>query len=331
MRRRDFITLAGGMAAAWTAAAVAQKDAGPPLIAVLVPGPAESNTDRMAALRAGLDQTGLIEGRHYALTWRFGNGDFSLLPRLVKELDALKPRVIVASANAVSVVHQLLPDTPLVFTGFAADPIRLGLVQSYTRPGGNVTGNVMNAIGGEESLTEKRVGFFREMVPNLKRLGMIGVANGALSADEETALRGESARFGFAFARYTIRSLGDLDAAFSAALGDGVDALYISGEPLLFTNLDKVMTLMTASGKPGFGVYREWGRAGLLMSYSSDLTDGFRHAGIYAGKIVQGMKPADLPVEQASKFTLVVNARTAKQLGITVPTTLLALADEVIE
>jgi putative ABC transport system substrate-binding protein len=331
MRRRDFITLAGGTAAAWPLAALAQKDASLPLVAVLVPGTEESNPQRMAALRAGLKEAGLVEGSHYVLAIRYGNGVFSLLPQLVKELNALKPRVVVASANAVSVVHQLIPEAPLVFTGFAADPIGLGLVQSYTRPGGIATGNVMNAIGGEESLTEKRVGFFREMVPNLKRLGMIGVANGALSADEEKALRGESASFGFEFARYTIQSLDDLDGAFSTALRDSVDAFYISGEPLLFTNLKRVMALVAASGKPSFGVYPEWGRAGLLLSYSSDITDGFRHAGIYAGKIIQGMKPADLPVEQASKFTLVVNAGIAKQLGINVPATLLALADEVIE
>jgi putative ABC transport system substrate-binding protein len=331
MRRRDFIILAGGSAAAWPLAALAQNEASLPLVAVLVPGTEESNPERMAALRAGLEEAGLVEGSHYALALRFGDGDVSRLPQLVKELDILKPRVVVAAANAVGVVHKLLPEVPLVFTGFAADPIGLGLVQSYTRPGGIATGNVMNTIGGEESLTEKRVGFFKEMVPNLKRLGMIGVANGALSADEEKALRAESLGLGFAFASYTIQSLDDLDAAFAAALRDGVDAFYISGEPLLFTNLKRVMALVAASAKPSFGVYPEWGRAGLLLSYSSDITDGFRHAGIYAGKILQGMKPADLPVEQASKFTLVVNAGTAKQLGITVPPTLLALADEVIE
>lgn len=331
MRRRDFITLAGGTVTAWPLAAWAQKDMSLPLVAVLVPGTEASNTDRIAALRTGLKEAGLAEGRDYALAWRYGNGDVSLLPQLARELDALKPRVVVAAANAVSVARELMPEAPLVFTGFAADPVRLGLVQSYTRPGGIVTGNVMNAVGGEETLTEKRVGFFREMIPGLKRLAMIGVANGVLSADEEKALRSESASFGFEFKPYILQSLGDLEGAFATALRDGAGAFYISGEPLLFTNLEKVMAQVAASGKPGFGVYPEWGRAGLLMSYSSDITDGFRHAGIYAGKIIQGMKPADLPVEQASKFALVVNTRTARQLGIAVPATLLALADEVIE
>jgi len=158
-------------------------------VAVLFLGTEESNKGRMVALRAGLTEAGLVEGSQYALAIRFGDGDFSRLPQLAKELGALKPGLVVASANAVGVARQLVPEVPLVFTGFAADPIKLGLVRSYTRPGGMITGNVMNAIGGEESLTEKRIGFFREMVPNLTRLGMIGVANGLLSIEEESALR----------------------------------------------------------------------------------------------------------------------------------------------
>jgi putative tryptophan/tyrosine transport system substrate-binding protein len=330
MRRRDFIALVGGAVAAWPPAALAEK-ASPPLVGVLFPGTQESNKDRLVALRAGLQEAGLVEGSQYALAPRFGDGDFSRLPQLAKELGALKPGVMVASANAVGVVRKLLPETPLVFTGFAAAPVKLGLVQSYTRPGGIITGNVMNAIGGEESLTEKRIGFFREMVPNLTRLGMIGVANGLLSIEEESALRKASDHFGFKCVQYAIQSIDDIDEAFSSGVRDGVGAFYISGEPLLYTNIKKVMALVAASGKPSVGVYPEWGRTGLLMSYSSDLSDGFRHAGIYAARILQGTKAGDLPIEQASKFTLIVNARTAKQLGINVPQTLLTLADEVIE
>jgi putative ABC transport system substrate-binding protein len=330
MRRRDFIALVGGAVAAWPPAALGEK-ASLPLVGVLFPGTQESNKDRLVALRAGLLEAGLVEGSQYALAARFGDGDFSHLPQLAKELGALKPEVMVASANAVGVVRKLLPEAPLVFTGFAADPVKLGLVQSYTRPGGMITGNVMNAIGGEESLTEKRIGFFGEIVPNLTRLGMIGVANGLLSMEEESALRKASDHFGFKLVQYAIQSVDDLDEAFSSGVRDGVSAFYISGEPLLYTNIKKVMALVAASGKPSVGVYPEWGRSGLLMSYSSDLSDGFRHAGIYAARIIRGTKAGDLPIEQASKFTLVVNARTAKQLGINVPQTLLTLADEVIE
>jgi putative ABC transport system substrate-binding protein len=242
----------------------------------------------------------------------------------------------VAAANAAVVVHRELPGRPLVFTAIAIDPIAYGLAQSYTKPGGTATGNVMNAIGGEESLTTKRLGFFKELVPNIKRLGMIGSVwvprvQGTLSHQEEAALQKVSAQMGFDFENYAINTLDDLEQAFSKALADGIEAFYISGEPLLFQNMSRVMSYIVAAGKPTLGVYPEWGRNGLLLTYSTDPVDGFRRAGAYAAKIIQGAKPGDLPIEQASKFTLVLNLKTAKQLGIGVPPPLLSLADEVIE
>lgn len=231
MRRRDFMTLAGVAAATWPLDALAGTNAALPLVAALFPGTEAFNKERIAALRTGLKQAGLVEGQ-YALQVRFGDGDFSRLPQLAQELNALKPLVFVATANAVGVVRHVTPETPLVFTAFAADPVGLGLVQSYTRPGGIITGNVMNAVGGEQSLTAKRIGFFKEMVPNLTRLGMIGVANGLLSVVEENALRSASAHFEFEFVNYAIQSSDDLDGAFASGLRDGVGAFYISGEPL---------------------------------------------------------------------------------------------------
>jgi len=196
----------------------------------------------------------------------------------------------------------------------------------------------MNAVGGEETMTQKRVGFFKELVPGLTRLGMIArsplpnnsVLNG-LPTQEENALRKVGAQFGFEFTRYNSGTPDELDSSFASALRDNVSALYISGAPGLFANMSRVISLVTASGKPSFGPYPDWGRAGLLLSYSSDLVDGFRQAGIYAGKILNGAKPGDLPILQADKFTLVINMKTAKSLGIVVPSTLLAVADEVIE
>jgi putative ABC transport system substrate-binding protein len=223
------------------------------------------------------------------------------------------------------------PGLPLVFTAIAADLVALGVVQSYVHPGGMITGNVMNAVGGEETMTQKRIGLFKELVPNLIRIGMIAPANGLLAKEEKDALQKVAARLGFEFVHYDLNTLDDLESAFAAGLRDDVSAFYISGEPLLAANLSRVMSLVTASGKPSVGHYPDWGRAGLLMSYSTDPLDGVRHAGIYAGKILHGAKPGDLPIEQASKFTLVINLKTAKALGITVPSTLLALADEVIE
>ena len=276
-------------------------------------------------------EAGLAEGVNYAFALRFADGVFDRLPGLALELAALKPRVIVASAAAAVAVHRTVPDLALVFTSYAADPIKAGFAESYVHPGGNTTGNVMNAVGGEEALTQKRIGLFKELVPDLKRLGFIGTATSLLAVAELNALRSVAGHLGFEIVHHAIQSLDDVEGAVASTTRDGVDALYVSGEPLLFNNMARVLPFVMASGKPTVGSYPDWGRAGLLMSYSADLLDDFRRAGIYAAKILGGEKPGDLPIEQASKFVLVVNARTARQLGIRAPATLLTLADEVIE
>ena len=308
---------------------VAQTNSGLPLVGVLFPGTPDAAKGRIAALRLGLQEAGFIEGTNYLFAIRIANGDFSRLPSLAEELGKLKLRVIVTAGTAL-VARKFFPDTPMVFTGFAIDPIATGLAQSYVRPGGMATGNVTNAIGGEEALTEKRMGFFKEIVPNVTRLGMIG-PQGPVSSAEQSALRNLSGRLGFEFTNYVIPTIDDLESAFASGRRDGMNALYISGEPLLLTNISRVMPHVIASGMPALGAYPEWGRAGLLMSYSSDLLDGFRHAGTYVAKILGGAKPGDLPIEQASKFTFVINLQTAKTLNVAVTPHLLSLADEVIE
>jgi putative ABC transport system substrate-binding protein len=189
----------------------------------------------------------------------------------------------------------------------------------------------MSAIGGDATLTEKRIGYFKELLPDIARLGVIGWSGSYNFVQELAALRSVSGHFGFELKDYPIKTLDDLEGAFAFGLRDGVSAFYISGDAFLFNNRSRVMSFVAASGKPTVGTYPHWARAGLLMSYSADVMDGVRHAGIYAAKILNGAKPADLPIEQASKFTLVINQKTAKALGIVVPPTLLALADEVIE
>jgi len=168
------------------------------------------------------------------------------------------------------------------------------------------------------------------MVPDLKALGFIG-SSSILATSELNALRGVAGQFGFAVVRYELNGLDDVEAAVSASVGDGVGALYVSGEPLLYNNMPRVLPLVMAPGKPTVGTYPEWGRAGLLMSYSADLIDDFRRAGTYAANVLGGEKPADLPIEQASRFVLVLNLKTAKALGIKAPDRLMAVADEVIE
>ncbi|NVN88718.1 MAG: ABC transporter substrate-binding protein [Rhodopseudomonas sp.] len=330
MQRRDFLGLAGMAALSVARPGHAQPNPELPLVGLLVPRKQEPANDALAALRAGLKEAGFVEGTNYSLAMRFADGDLDRLPSLARELGALKPRVIVASSTAARTVRTELPDIPLVFTSISVDPIAYGYAQSYVRPGGMITGNVTNAMGSEEGLTEKRMDYLKELVPGLTRLGMIG-PKGILYKAEMIALNKVSSQLGFEVTEYPINTLDDLEGAFADGVRDAVSALYISGEPLLFNNMARVMSLVAASGKPCVGVYPEFGRAGLLMSYASDTLDGFRHAGTYVAKILRGTKPGDLPVEQASKFTLVINLKTAKALGITVSPTLLALADEVIE
>ena len=303
--------------------------------AVLYPGTEEAFKGRMAAVRNGLKDEGLVEGRDYVFEVRFANGNYSLLPNLARELDALKPRVFVAAAFAVRAVQNLQTDVPLVFTAIAVDPVAAGLAQSYVRPGGIATGNVMNAVGGEESLTAKRLGLFQGFGaghPASWHDRSCSLRRGAARESEEAALRKVTAQLGIGFESYEIKAdLGDLEPVLSKDLGDGAGAFYISGDPLLFSNMSRVMPHILATGKPTLGVYPEWARAGLLLTYSTDAMDGFRRAGAYAAKIVRGAKPGDLPIEQASKFWLVVNLKAARQLGIKVSSDLLTLADEVIE
>src|SRR4051812_45017556 len=327
MRRRELLGILGG-AAALPIAARAQKNL--PVVAVLVPGPAKQAENRLVAIRQGMREAGLTEGINFTFAWRYADGVFDRLPALALELAALKPRVIVASAAAAPVAHKVLPDLPLVFTSYAADPIKAGFAESYVHPGGHATGNVMNAVGGEQALTGKRLNLFKELVPDLKALGFIG-SSSLLAAAELDTLQSIAGQLGFAVVRHEVRGLDDVEAAVSASIRDGVGGLYISGEPLLYNNMRRVLPLVMAPGKPTVGTYPEWGRAGLLMSYSADLIDDFRRAGIYAAKILGGEKPANLPIEQASKFVLILNVKTAKALGVTAPDRLLAVADEVIE
>jgi len=279
-----------------------------------------------------LQEEGFVEGRNYSLAVRFAEGDFDRIPQLAMELGALNPRVIVTAGwFPKNTVQTHLSQIPIVFTGIAADPVALGWVESYVHPGGMVTGTVLNAVGGEVSMTQKRIGLFKQLVPDLTRLGVIASDLSLALLKEGDALQKVATEFGFELLLYRIKTIGDVESAFAAGLRDNVSAFYISGEPLLFANLPRVMNLVTASGKPSVGPYPEWGRAGLLMSYSTDPLDGFRRAGAYAAKILNGAKPGDLPIEQASKFTFVINLKTAKALGVVVPPTLQALADEVIE
>jgi putative ABC transport system substrate-binding protein len=335
MRRRGIIRLIGTAAVGFSPRGYAQTNTSLPVVGVLMlyKPDAEVVRPRIAAIKNGLQDMGLIEGTNYSLAPRFASGDLDRVPSLTKELAALNPRLIIIIGYGVMTVHKLLPEMPLVFTAIAADPLSMGVAKSYARPGGIVTGNVMNAVGGEETVTQKRIELFKQIVPNLTRLGMIApdYPRSFLPVTEKEALQKVAPQLAFEFIPYVVRTIDDLEGAFASGRRDNVSAFYISGDPLLFSNMSRVMAFVERSGKPSVGPYPEWGRAGLLMSYSTNPLEGFRGAGVYAAKILNGAAPGDLPIEQASTFIMVVNQRTAQSLGIAIPPTVLALADEVIE
>jgi putative ABC transport system substrate-binding protein len=331
MRRRELIAQTGITVLASPWAGQAQTSTGLPLVGVMMPAPdTAAARRRLGEITKGLQEVGLIEGTHYSLAARFAAGDLSRWPSHAQELGALNARVIISVGYPAPRLHDLLPNTPIVFTGNALDPVKTGAVQSYAHPGGMITGNVLNALGGEETIAQKRIGLFKQIFPNLKRIGILA-SDGSLGTIEKEAFQKVADRLGFEVMHYVVRTLDDLEGAFASGQRDNVDAFYISGEPLLLINMPRVMALVQASGKPTVGSYPEWGRAGLLMSYSTDLADGFRRAGVYAAKILKGAAPGDLPIEQASKFIMVINQKTARTLGIVIPPTVLAIADEVIE
>ena len=333
--RRGFLHLAGSGIVAWPLSARSQPGSNLPIVAVLLPNSLDFAKLRVDAIRKGLAEAGLVEDTHYVIALRFADGQMDRYPGLARGLQSLNPAVFVVSGS-LAVVRHLEPTTPAVFTGVAMDPVQRGFAQSYARPGGMVTGNVLNALGGEDTVAEKRISLFKELVPSLTRLGMfgpsmIGDVIGILFEKEIAAGVRVASRLGFETRAYRLKTIDDLEGAIAAAVHDGIDGIYLSGEPLLINNLSRALPLIMEAGKPSLGTYVEWARQGVLMTYASDLLDSYRRAGIYAGKIIQGTKPGDLPIEQPTKFTLAINARTAKQLGISIPAALQTAADELIE
>ena len=329
MRRRDVI--AGLLSAALPLWNPARAQQALPVVGVLVSNPADRARLRLEAVRLGLREAGLLEGVHYVSALRFADGVLDRLPGLARDLAALKPSVVVAGGNGADIWHRDFGDVPMVFTGYATDPIKEGFGETYAHPGGNATGNVMNAIGGESALARKRLGLLKELLPDLKRLGFIGTRISGAAMAELDGLSSVAGQFGVEVVQYLIESIDEVEGVVASFNRDGLGALYVSGAPLLSNNLARVLPAIASAKIPTVATYVEWGRAGLLMSYATDNQDGYRRAGLYAAKILRGEKPGNLPIKQATKFTLVINARTAQQLGIVVPLTLLASADEVIE
>jgi putative tryptophan/tyrosine transport system substrate-binding protein len=322
LKRREFITLLGG-AAAWPLAARAQQ----PMALVGLLSGAQQDDRQLGAVRQGLKDIGYIEGRNVAIKYLSANGRFDRLPALAAELVADPATVIVAMAPPAAVAAKAATATiPIVFaTG--ADPVDLGLVSSFNHPGGNATG-ISFLI---HPLAAKRLELLRELVPSTRFIGfLINPANPTTEA-QAAEVRAAARALGLELVIMNANSERDIDAAFASFVQQRVNAIILGGDQFFFNRRDQLVELAARNAVPIMYYLREFAVAGGLISYGASLTDGYRLAGVYAGRILKGEKPADLPVQQSTKFELVINLKTAKALGLTVPLIMQMTADEVIE
>jgi putative ABC transport system substrate-binding protein len=324
MSRRAFITLFGGTAV-WPLVARAQQPK-MPVIGFLDPTSADTFEGRLRGFRQGLKETGYVEGENVAIVCRFAENQMDRVPELAVDLVRRQVAVIVTLATGALAAKTATTTIPIVFL-LAEDPVKVGLVGSLARPGGNLTG--INFVGAE--LVAKRLGFVRELVPTATRIGVLLNSTGPNS---ETTLRDalSTARVsGLEIQALNASTSREINAAFATFVRDRSDALLIDIDPFFTSRRIQLVNLASRHAIPAMYPGRQFAEAGGLMSYGSNLTDAWRQVGVYAGRILKGAKPADLPVAQSSKLELVINAETARMLGLTLPTTLLSAADEVIE
>jgi putative tryptophan/tyrosine transport system substrate-binding protein len=323
MNRRDFIFALGGATAVWPLAARAQQT--PPMIGFLGPASASAMSAWTAAFVQRLRELGWIEGRTIRIEYRWGDGRADRLPEIAAEFVRLKVDVIVTTGTPVPVLKEATSTIPIVFT-IANDPVGGGLVGSLSRPGGNVTGLSQLAadLGG------KRLELLREVIPDLRRLATLSNVGNAATASEMIQVSEAARTLGLEVVNSEIRRSEDITSAIESLKGRA-DAIYVQADPLMNTNRVRISTLALGARLPTLGGIREYVEAGGLMSYGPNFPDLFRRAAEYVDKILRGAKPSDLPVEQPTRFDLVVNLTTAKALGLKVPEAFLVRADEVIE
>jgi len=325
MRRRDFLATLGS-AAAWPLAARAQQSA-VPVIGYLDQGTQEAAASFVAAFRRGLSQAGYVEGRDFAIEFRWAENDPDRLPELAADLVRHRVSLIAASESTIATraAKSATTTIPIIFVA-GLDPVESGLVASLNRPGGNATGIVhMNA-----ALGPKRLGLLHELLPNAAPIAVLTQIDDSNSTSLKE-LRTAAAATNLTIEFFLARSNSEIDGAFADIVERGVKAVLVNPSPLLTTRRVQIVTLATRHALPAVYPWREDAAAGGLMSYGPSITDQFRQAGLYSARVLKGEKPADLPVMRATRFEFVINLQTARTLGIAVPTTLLALADEVIE
>jgi len=327
MRRREFLSLIGGAMTAWPLAARAQQPPMPVIGFLSSRSPGES-AGVVAAFRQGLRDAGFVEGRNLAIAFRWADGRYDSLPALAAELVDLRVALIFAAGGPPTAfaVKAATSTIPIVFSA-VSDPVEIGLVPSLNQPGGNITGMaVFNA-----TLAGKRVELTKELIPTAAVIGYLLNPADQMSAVESKDALAAARALGIDLKILNASSEEDLETTFAAMANLRADALVVAGEPLFDSKREKIVALAARSAVASVYAWREYVLAGGLISYGTDLPESYREAAIYAGRILKGEKPANLPVKQPTKFRLAVNLKTANALGLTVPPPLLARADEVIE
>jgi ABC-type uncharacterized transport system substrate-binding protein len=327
VKRREFITLIGGASVAWPLAARAQQAAMPVIGFLNITSP-DTNVNRLRAFRQGLKDTGYIENENVVIEYRWAEGQYDQLPALAAGLARRQVSVIAAFGTAPAFAAKAATTTiPIIFT-VNDDPVRLGLVASLAQPGGNATG--INFFTAE--LGAKRLDLLRELVPAATRVAVL-VNPADVSATESTLRDVQTAARAIGLQIHVLNAstIREINSTFATLVRERPDALFMAGDAFFSSRLIQLAHLATRHAIPAICAQREFPDVGGLISYGTNLTDTYRQAGAYVGRILKGAKPVDLPVMQSTKFELVINAQTAEMLGLAIPPMLLARADEVIE
>jgi putative tryptophan/tyrosine transport system substrate-binding protein len=327
MRRREFTMVLGGVGACWALGAHAQQSM-MPVIGVLDPRTPEVVAARLRGFRQGLKESGYVEGENVTIVYGWAEDHIDRLPALAVDLVRRPVGVIVASGPPSSFAAKAATTTTPIVILVGNDPVQLGLVTSLSRPGGNMTGiNIFNS-----ELTSKRLELLRDLLPRARRIAiLVNPADAGLTETQLKDVNAAARSTGVQIQIHNADTSAEIDAAFETMGRERPDAVLVATTPFLNGRRVQLAQVAAFHRLPAIYAGREYVEVGGLMSYGSDIVDAYRQAGVYVGRILKGTKPAELPIVQASKFELVINAQTARMLGLTVPTSLLNRADEVIE